>query len=325
MISAAHAHAQPTRETARGKVSAPAANPLRLLLVEDSDADAALFRSLIKATSFLANPQLVRARSIAEALQLIVAHSPDCVLLDLGLPDAIRLSGLDALRKLDPRAAILMLTGFDDDETALEALRNGAQDYVVKDQADDRTLGRAILRSIQRHQLMTELASEKQDAQFSARHDALTGLANRRQFEEILQQQCTRGADPRADWGVVMLDLDGFKAINDSQGHAAGDLVLKETARRLRLSIREGDLAARLGGDEFVLLVTAGLAPEAEEEFVQRLRRAIEEPILTGVHVHRVSSSIGIARHPADGAVPAQLLAAADQRMYADKQARRAR
>jgi diguanylate cyclase (GGDEF)-like protein len=294
---------------------------LRLLLVEDSDSDAGLFMALIKASSFIPDPVVTHVRSVMQAKGALMQEQPDCVLLDLGLPDAVGLSGLDALRTLDSGAAILMLTGLDDDATALSALRSGAQDYIVKDNADPKSLSRAILRSIQRHQVIAELAVQKRDADFSATHDALTGLANRRMFDEHIARLCAGSAE--ATWWLVLLDLDGFKAINDTYGHGAGDAVLKEVAQRLRLAVRKQDLVARLGGDEFALLLTSAPDAAAVAELILRLRQTIEEPIAVGADKHRISASIGQVVCPTQGREPTRLLAEADRLMYADKKARR--
>ncbi len=211
-------------------------SPLRLLLVEDSDSDAGLFMALIKASSFIPDPLVTHVRSVSQAKTALLTEKPDCVLLDLGLPDAEGLSGLDALRSLDSGAAILMLTGLDDDATALNALRGGAQDYIVKDNVDTKALSRAILRAIQRHQVVAELEGQKRDADFSATHDELTGLPNRRMFDSRIARLCAEPTE--TPWWLVMLDLDGFNAVNDNHGHDAGDAVLREVAQRLRLSMR---------------------------------------------------------------------------------------
>lgn len=311
---------QPGRSAGRDD-GAPA---LRLLLVEDSDTDAELFQALIRTAKFLPQPQVQRARSIAEATRQLHGETPDCILLDLGLPDAAGLSGLTSLRAADATPAILMLTGYDDEQTALAALRSGAQEYIVKDDADGKTLGRAILRSIQRHRLIADLSTQQRDAEFEATHDLLTGLGNRRLLERHLQSLTGTGAAEQPTWSVVTLDLDGFKAINDMRGHGAGDEVLREIARRLRLSARREDLVVRLGGDEF-LMVLAATPSASNEQFARRLRSAIEQPIRIGEDACSVSASIGIASHPDDGTDPAHLVERADQRMYADKAARQRR
>jgi diguanylate cyclase (GGDEF)-like protein/PAS domain S-box-containing protein len=149
--------------------------------------------------------------------------------------------------------------------------------------------------------------------------DALTGLANRRALERTLEAALGRAGSRGRSVGVVMLDLDGFKAINDTHGHAAGDRALREVAARLRRCVRERDLVARLGGDEFVVVLTdLGGRSEAVQDSVERVREALSEPF-DGMHLN---AAVGVAVFPADGAAGPDLLAHADRAMYVDKAAR---
>jgi diguanylate cyclase (GGDEF)-like protein/PAS domain S-box-containing protein len=149
--------------------------------------------------------------------------------------------------------------------------------------------------------------------------DALTGLANRRALERTLEAALGRaGARGRAV-GVVMLDLDGFKAINDTHGHAAGDRALREVAARLRRCVRERDLVARFGGDEFVIVLSdLGGRAAAVHDSVERVREALAEPY-DGMSLN---AAVGVATFPADGGSGADLLAHADRAMYVDKATR---
>jgi diguanylate cyclase (GGDEF)-like protein/PAS domain S-box-containing protein len=148
-----------------------------------------------------------------------------------------------------------------------------------------------------------------------ADHDPLTGLANRRALERTLEAALGRAASRGRCVGIVMLDLDGFKAVNDTYGHAAGDEALREVARRLRRCVRQRDLVARLGGDEFVVVLT-DLDPEsgAVRDTVDRVRDALAEPF-----EFDLGAAIGVATSPADGSETAELLAHADRRMYVAK------
>jgi diguanylate cyclase (GGDEF)-like protein len=159
-----------------------------------------------------------------------------------------------------------------------------------------------------------EQARTQQSLVHLAGHDALTGLANRRALGSMLSG--------RLDGSVLLyLDLDGFKAVNDEHGHAAGDAVLVEVARRIRGQVRPGDLCARLGGDEFAVLC-AGLAPAAVRELAERLEHALSEPIVAAGTVVRVGASVGtaLAEDAADGD---DLLSRADHAMFAIKRSRR--
>jgi diguanylate cyclase (GGDEF)-like protein/PAS domain S-box-containing protein len=154
--------------------------------------------------------------------------------------------------------------------------------------------------------------------------DPLTGLANRRSLERTLESALARAGTRGRSAAVLMLDLDGFKAINDSLGHAAGDAALREVARRLRGCVRERDLVARLGGDEFVVLLTdVGGRSGAAQEACERVDAALARPIALDGGDISLHAAIGVAEFPEDGGDAATLLACADRAMYAAKRRRR--
>ena len=153
--------------------------------------------------------------------------------------------------------------------------------------------------------------------------DALTGLANRRALERTLDAALARAGARARSVGLLMLDLDGFKAINDTHGHAAGDEALREVARRLRGCVRERDLVARFGGDEFVVVMTdLGGRSGAVQDSLERIREALAEPLAINGATVGLQAAIGTAAFPADGGNVADLLAHADRGMYAAKGAR---
>ncbi|MCO8276302.1 GGDEF domain-containing protein [Actinoplanes sp. TRM 88003] len=156
-----------------------------------------------------------------------------------------------------------------------------------------------------------------------AEHDQLTGLANRPALRTMLEAALTRPRDDAFGPVLFYLDLNGFKQVNDRYGHAAGDFVLVEFARRLVAEVRPGDVAARLGGDEFVVLAEHVDSEEAAHALAGRLRALAAEPVRRGDEVYEVGVSIGLA---AAGRLPQPdadaLLAAADVEMYAEKTAR---
>ena len=154
-----------------------------------------------------------------------------------------------------------------------------------------------------------------------AYHDHLTNLPNRLLFSDRLTQAMAQAERSRQWLAVCYLDLDGFKPINDIYGHAAGDKLLIEIARRLEISVRANDTVARLGGDEFVLLLTNLENVEAYQTVLQRVIEAINRPVaLDATHEARITASIGITLFPHDVAEPDTLLRHADQAMYAAKQ-----
>jgi diguanylate cyclase (GGDEF)-like protein/PAS domain S-box-containing protein len=157
-----------------------------------------------------------------------------------------------------------------------------------------------------------------------ADHDPLTGLANRRALERTLETALSRASARGRSVGVLMLDLDGFKGVNDRHGHAAGDQALREVARRLRRCVRERDLVARLGGDEFVVVLTdLGGTSGAAQDSCERVNGALAEPIAVEGAEVSLRGAIGVARFPEDGGDAPALLAYADRAMYIAKAANR--
>ncbi len=157
-----------------------------------------------------------------------------------------------------------------------------------------------------------------------ARTDATTGLPNARASFRRLEQELSRAEREGAAVGVLFLDIDGLKPLNDRYGHAAGDKLLVGAARKLEKSLRSYDFVGRIGGDEF-LAVLPGAAPGGLEKRIRALQRevsAVPVEVAPGVNVS-AAVSVGAAFYPRDGATAEELLDASDRRMYADKQASR--
>ncbi len=181
---------------------------------------------------------------------------------------------------------------------------------------------------------VSERVDRERRTTYLAHHDELTGLPNRAHLLEHLALELRRARRSGTSVAAVMLDLNGFKAVNDGLGHAAGDEALAWAARRLRSAVRAGDLLGRLGGDEF-LVVLAGLPPtdrgpsdgaptadETVDRVRQHLHAALAQPLQLAGSTVRLSASSGAALHPRDGDDPAALVARADAAMYADKSGR---
>jgi diguanylate cyclase (GGDEF)-like protein len=232
-----------------------------------------------------------------------------CVLLDAAAPEPLAL--MARLRDARQDAPIVVLGDDDESPLAVAAVQAGAQDYVVRDDADGRSLERVIRYAIDRKRTEVELAR-------LALHDGLTGLPNRTLFDDRLNDALRRR---RAGRGVAVLfiDIDGFKRINDSLGHSAGDTVLREAAARLRAAVRPGDTVARLGGDEFTVLCE-DVGDEADALGIgERIAAELGHPLdLDGEEiVLRASIGVAVAR---SAAVPAgELLRLSDEAMYAAK------
>ena len=159
-------------------------------------------------------------------------------------------------------------------------------------------------------------------AEEEAMTDPLTGLRNRRAADLVLERLCA----VQARFGLMQMDLDYFKAVNDTLGHAAGDHVLEQVGRILREELRADDCAARVGGDEFLIIVTGRVEPHVLQGIADRIIARIGQPMPYGDTMAEVSASIGIVRsHDMAEADPTRLLAVADRALYAAKDAGRGR
>ena len=152
-----------------------------------------------------------------------------------------------------------------------------------------------------------------------AREDALTGLPNRRHVDEMLDKAIAQSARHQQGFGFILIDLNHFKAVNDRYGHQAGDLLLKEVARRLKNFCRHADFVGRIGGDEFVAL-TFGVNQESQlDSTLLRLKKMLEGSCIIQGNVVEIQAALGCALFPTDGNSADKLMQIADQRMYLDK------
>jgi len=167
--------------------------------------------------------------------------------------------------------------------------------------------------------LLTFLEEEIGRTEHLALHDALTGLPNRRLLEDRMTNMLERAERNHSRAAILMVDLDGFKQINDTYGHAAGDEFLREVALRLGKVVRRADTLARSGGDEFTVLVSDILQPNGPQVLAQKLLKELDRPIAVRQLQLRVSGSIGMAVYPDDGETAESLCARADADMYRAK------
>jgi len=165
----------------------------------------------------------------------------------------------------------------------------------------------------------TQLRENEKALTHIARLDPLTGLGNRIVLDEELNRAIHRAARHQASVAVLLVDLDGFKPVNDQFGHATGDRVLQEVAKRFKECVRKTETVIRHGGDEFVILIEGGEAARDAHVVAGKLLERIAAPIDTGTAVIHIGASIGIALYPAEGQTPDQLIHEADQAMYAAK------
>jgi diguanylate cyclase (GGDEF)-like protein/PAS domain S-box-containing protein len=158
------------------------------------------------------------------------------------------------------------------------------------------------------------------ELEFQARHDALTGLANRNLLTERLERAIGSARHSNTELWVVFVDLDRFKFVNDTLGHEAGDALLKVLAERLKLAVREADTVARMGGDEFVLVLPEGASRDASLQVIDNIMQAVATPLMIQSHEFYLTCSVGIAAYPSDGGSADVLTKHADIAMYRAKE-----
>lgn len=173
----------------------------------------------------------------------------------------------------------------------------------------------AVVRDISRHK------QAQARIEFLALHDVLTQLPNRNYLAEFLPRVMAQARRQNHLVALLFVDLDGFKPVNDTFGHDAGDALLQEVARRMQTLVRESDLVVRLGGDEFLMLLTGIAAPASAERVANALITALAEPVLFNGHTLRVSPSIGVGLYPDHGDTVDALIKHADEAMYRSKKA----
>jgi diguanylate cyclase (GGDEF)-like protein len=286
--------------------------PARVLLVEHDPHAAAVITQMLRG-AWSEGLVVAQARRPGDVAGELLDAGAACVLLDLSQHDGDRPAALRHVRAAAPNVPIIVLSDHANDELGLWAVKDGAQDYLLKSELHPSLLRRAVRHAIQRKRSEVELAHQ-------ALHDPLTGLPNRVLFLDRLGVALDRSRRASTSVAVLFLDVDQFKLINDSLGHSAGDQLLIGLAHRLQDTLRPMDTMARFGGDEFTLLFE-DLRGEHEAILVaERISAAASAPItLDGGEVSiTVSIGITVAADPANATH--DLIREADSAMYRAKQ-----
>jgi two-component system, cell cycle response regulator len=283
--------------------------PMRILVVSDFSELHCLERLLESNGSSLF--RLSHVSSLEFIPEYLASDDADVLLLDIGSTTQQGRSTVQAARAAAPDMAMVILSEGEDESLAVEALRQGVQDFLAKQDLDRTSLARALRYAIERHRLQKAL-------QNLSLIDDLTGLHNRRGFlalaEQHLRMILRKGAAL-----LVYVDLDDLKVINDRYGHLEGNRALIVTANVLRACFRQSDILARLGGDEFCVLMT-----DAGRDSAQQVRKRLQHRMDVIDHFSssqvRLSISVGIADVPVvQQPSLEELLRIADIRMYEEK------
>ncbi|MDO8784758.1 MAG: diguanylate cyclase [Syntrophales bacterium] len=242
---------------------------------------------------------------------------PAVILLDYSLPEIDGLCLLARIKKEKNDIPVIMVTGQGDQKVAVEAMKRGAYDYVVKEGNYIENLAPILFKTIKQHEMAMEKAKLERELEKLTIIDDLTGLFNRRYFYRKLEEEITRANRQKGNLVLIMFDLDCFKEYNDNFGHLAGDQALKEVAGIITRSIREMvDSACRYGGDEFTILLPG--ADKGHASIVaERIRKTIREKKIGALDI-----SAGIAEFDHEVGVE-DFIRSADKEMYIEKKSRK--
>lgn len=289
-----------------------------LLLIDDDEVDRTAVIRALRQSKLAFN--VIEANCAFDGLNLALERHFDGILLDYMLPDA---NGLEVLIKLNAmtqdQTVVVMLSRYEDEKLAQRCIELGAQDFLLKDEVNSRILTRAIRYAKQRASMALALRNSHQKLKELAEHDSLTKLVNRYGFELCLNRAIARAKRSNNYLAVILLDLDDFKAINDTLGHQTGDILLVKVASRLSEVLRDGDVIARLGGDEFVVLVTDDDYKYFPMIVANRLLKAFEEVFCLGDNDVLIGASIGVAFYNEAASDSSELMKCADIAMYRAK------
>jgi diguanylate cyclase (GGDEF)-like protein/PAS domain S-box-containing protein len=414
-----------------------------MLLIEDNPGDARLIREMFREQG-TQDVELEHVQCMEDAERFLALQAVDIILLDLGLPDVQGLDAVRRARKAAPGVPLVVLSGLDDESMAIQAMKEGAQDYLIKGQIEPRELVRALRYAVERKNIEESLYEEKERAQVTldcigdavistdvagniiflnavaeemtgwrltevvgrpmtealrivnattrrivpnlmaktaqqdrpghlpfntilirrdgseifiedsvapihnhdgqivgsvkvfrdmssaramadqiahaAEHDFLTGLPNHLLLNDRIGQAIALAQRNQDKVAVLFLDMDGFKHINDSLGHPAGDRLLQSIANRLRDCVRAPDTVSRQGGDEFIVLLQGVDEPEDAAVAAKRLLGSVAEAYSMGQHTLHMTTSIGVSLYPDDGPDAETLIKNADTAMYQAKE-----
>jgi len=309
----------------------------RILVVDDEESIRAVLTEVLIDDGF----RVTQAANGLEALEVLQDVPHSLVISDIKMPGMTGIELLKKIKQTIPATEVIIITSYASLDTAIEALRYGAYDYLFKPFEDIKLISAAAIRAIdkvrltrQNQRLLKELEQKNNQLKkanktlkWLARRDGLTGLYNHRYFQEILHAELTRAVRYKQYFSVVFLDLDYFKQYNDTHGHQKGDQLLRILAKVLGSCLRESDYLARYGGEEFTIILPSTTKGEALA-VAEKIRGRVERYPFTGRETQPkgcVTVSIGISTFPENGKDNASLMENADEALYQAKNSGRNR
>ncbi len=291
----------------------------KILIAEDDKVSHAMLVATLTKWGY----EVVACTDGTDALgKLSQEDAPKLAILDWMMPgmDGIDVCSEIRLQNAEPYTYIILLTAKDSKEDMVKGLAAGADDYVTKP-VNVHELKARLRAGIRVIDLQNQLLQSREEYRDLAIHDSLTGISNRAAILEALARELKRAERHKKPVSVIMLDLDHFKKVNDTYGHPSGDTILRETAERLRESMRAYDEIGRYGGEEF-LVVLPDCDLSSAKYVAERIRVKLEEtPIQVEQALIPVTCSLGVASNEAHAALEVdELIRSADEALYAAKE-----
>jgi len=288
----------------------------KILIVDDQEVNVLLLDRMLCGAGYVS---VTSTMDPSEVCELHLKNRYDLILLDLQMPGMDGFQVLEGLKEieLDGYLPVIVITAQPGHK--LRALQAGAKDFISKPFEMAEVLVR-VHNMLEVRLLHKAARINGKLLESMALKDPLTGLANRRQLTDRMSMAIVHARRNKSTMAVVYLDLDGFKQINDTLGHGAGDTLLKMVAERLVATVREEDTVARLGGDEFMIVLWLSSADEAAKVALKLIRAVSQTYDIEG-HTVSVTTSAGVAIYPSHGEDADTLMKSADLALYEAKRA----
>jgi len=286
-----------------------------ILIVDDLATNVELLEKLLRGAGYT---RITSTRDPHVVCELHRENHYDLILLDLRMPDMDGFQVMESLKELETDGYLPVLAVTAEPAHKLRALRSGAKDFVSKplDMAEVLMRVRNMVEVRLLHKVALNSAKMLEEL---ALNDPLTGLANRRLLDDRMAMALAHAQRNRSAMAVIYLDLDGFKAINDTLGHGVGDVLLKEVAKRLLTTVREEDTVARLGGDEFAIALWHVSGTEYAASVAARAIADVSQPCEIEGHIVDITTSAGVSIYPVNGEDAETLMKSADLALYQAK------
>ncbi|MFC6672987.1 putative bifunctional diguanylate cyclase/phosphodiesterase [Marinobacterium aestuariivivens] len=289
--------------------------PLRALIIEDEDDAVQILVRELRRSGYEPIYRCVdNSQDLAEALQ----QSWQIVFSDFTMPSFNGIEALQQVRQWAPDLPFIFVSGTIGEERAVEAVRSGAQDYILKDNL--RRLSAAVPRELRESEARRERSKAERRIHYMTHYDDLTALPNRGFYFRRLEQLIRMAAETGYGLGLVHVNLDRFRKINESLGRTAGDRLLQIVAERLQQGAGKHDVVARLGGDEFAVILPKLTANLELIQAFQRIQRSLAPAVTLSGYTFPVRASLGISLYPLHGEQPEELQQNATSAMYQAKE-----